>query len=279
MSSLFDYNVFPIGSAVGQIRLLTLLESTQRNFPGNTEQDGQPSINPSIRWTSEVVSLDENPVYAALSYVWGSTSTLRPILVDKKLSYITANLEQALCSIQKTVGASFNIWVDAICINQQDNDKKTTQIQQMRRIFQAATLVFGWIGPEMDNSDEAMDILDCVGKDAIKAGILRLCPEEIDTWWDTDHNNVPHGSRKSIKDPSEHVKVSLPFQALEMFSKREYWNRAWIVQEVSTPKNLLFVCGAKQLPFRRFMAARIFLGLHFLILSSSKTLSDCLHPV
>lgn len=40
------------------------------------------------------------------------------------------------------------IWIDEICINQDDNEERGTQLQLMSEIYESAQVVFAWLGPE-----------------------------------------------------------------------------------------------------------------------------------
>lgn len=104
--------------------------------------------------------LEEVPIkqchYQALSYVWGSpedgrTMTVYPfeaaVLGDKSLGVIpiTRNLDIALRYLRyKTHLAT--LWVDAICINQDDDREKLHQIKLMARTFSEASRCLIWLG-------------------------------------------------------------------------------------------------------------------------------------
>ena len=51
------------------------------------------------------------------------------------------------------------LWVDAVCINQQDDMEKSEQVKMMRDIFSSAQKVLAWSGEASYDSDEAMDTL------------------------------------------------------------------------------------------------------------------------
>jgi Heterokaryon incompatibility protein (HET) len=38
------------------------------------------------------------------------------------------------------------LWVDAVCINQNDEDEKSEQVSKMREIYGGATKVYAWLG-------------------------------------------------------------------------------------------------------------------------------------
>jgi hypothetical protein len=66
--------------------------------------------------------------------------------------------------------ASFNlrmsaskIWVDAICINQEDNAEKSQQVQQMAQIYSKAIGALVWLGDAYEDGELAFDTLERLG--------------------------------------------------------------------------------------------------------------------
>lgn len=98
------------------------------------------------------VSLDENPSFLALSYVWGSGNDTTIISVDERPFPVTRSLFEAITGIREA--ESVMIWVDAICINQQDTEEKCIQVKMMRSIYARATSVIFWLG-QQGNYDQA----------------------------------------------------------------------------------------------------------------------------
>jgi hypothetical protein len=68
----------------------------------------------------EVVSLNDDPAYFALSYVWGDPKVTLPILLHKHALQVTSNLENALRRLRGSTKPRV-IWIDALCINQEDD--------------------------------------------------------------------------------------------------------------------------------------------------------------
>lgn len=104
-------------------------------------------------------SLDENPSYEALSYVWGDpTATVATVYIidsPQEKPYflqITRTLHCALTRLRHPEQAR-PLWVDAICINQKDLREQGTQVGMMMRIFGQAAKVVAHLGPEEDGSD------------------------------------------------------------------------------------------------------------------------------
>ncbi|KAH6673651.1 heterokaryon incompatibility, partial [Halenospora varia] len=64
--------------------------------------------------------------YAALSYVWGNQTSRRKIIVNGHEMHVTSNLEGALRALrnQSDFEGKFRLWVNAICINQKDEEER-----------------------------------------------------------------------------------------------------------------------------------------------------------
>lgn len=105
-----------------------------------------------------VVSLDSSPRFAALSYVWGDYSVLAPDNLTIRLDdgrnaqiQITPNCREAI----QTLGSKFGtitIWIDAVCINQEDVEEKASQILLMEDIYTRAEMVYVWLGADTEAS-------------------------------------------------------------------------------------------------------------------------------
>lgn len=80
------------------------------------------------------VSLDDNLEYEALSYVWGDNTISRPILLNEQIIQATSNLSNALQHLRKP-DETLTLWIDAICINQQDVDEKSHQVGMMGDLY------------------------------------------------------------------------------------------------------------------------------------------------
>lgn len=113
--------------------------------------------NNLLRETLEIVSLDANPVYDALSYPWGPDKdhpTCSMLCSGVKIP-ITKNCDDALRSLTRNLKLQ-HIWIDAICINQNDNNEKSQQIPLMRDIYGKAKRVLIWLGVKTQRSDDAI---------------------------------------------------------------------------------------------------------------------------
>src|SRR5258708_15378584 len=124
-----EYRYWPLQRENASIRLVQILE--------RDKEGGEDSL---IKCSIKSVSLDENPEYTALSYTWGDPKVIKPILLDGKKLQVTTNLHCALVALRAR-GSNTRFWIDAISINQQDDDEKSWQVAQMLRIYEEATRV------------------------------------------------------------------------------------------------------------------------------------------
>lgn len=117
----------------------------------NTWTHPDPSFNRALYKISKPTSIAAyKPEYEALSYSWGPTGT-QTLFIDQNLAYALRFLH----SPEKT-----RTWcVDAVCINQQDIDKRNAQIRRIGDIYSLAQKVIIWLGPESDNSTYALSTL------------------------------------------------------------------------------------------------------------------------
>jgi hypothetical protein len=99
-----------------------------------------------VRSTRPLIAQGKPISYNALSYVWGDPECVCDIEVNGKVAKITKSLAEALQSIRSNTSIRV-IWVDAICINQQDDGEKSWQVQEMAAIYKRAARVVSWLGP------------------------------------------------------------------------------------------------------------------------------------
>jgi hypothetical protein len=96
--------------------------------------------------------------YEALSYVWGSEEKPDAIIVNDKTLPITENLHRALLQLQPHDYHRV-IWIDAICIDQENEHEKEHQIPLMAEIYAKACRVVVWLGEAKEAGDDALEYL------------------------------------------------------------------------------------------------------------------------
>jgi hypothetical protein len=176
------------------------------------------------------VRIEELPPYKCLSYTWGSASDrVYSILVNGQDFKVRKNLWRALKRLQLE-NEELLIWIDAICINQQDNHERSEQVKMMRKIYETADETYVWLGPHRYDSHLAMELL----RD------LESCA----------------GDEKRVLERFRRPGIDRYLYALEDLYCRKYWNRVWIVQELVLAKSIRVFCGKEWVSWGAFEKAR-----------------------
>ena len=108
--------------------------------------------------------------YDALSYTWGDPvfnhwlhiDTRTETSVGRSVVPITQNLDQVLRYL-RSPKETRRLWIDAVCINQQDRGEKNTQVPLMSRIYREASRVLVWLGGSCAEG-EALLCLDSISR-------------------------------------------------------------------------------------------------------------------
>lgn len=113
-------------------KLYAPLNAKKREFRLLTICSG--SFDDEVRCNLVPVQMGSKPSYAALSYYRGSKDERATIKVNGQAISVTQNLELALKYFRKNKSHTV-IWVDAVCINQEDIVEKSSQVCLMRDIY------------------------------------------------------------------------------------------------------------------------------------------------
>ncbi|CZR56700.1 uncharacterized protein PAC_06589 [Phialocephala subalpina] len=118
-----------------------------------------------IRCSLAYTSLDDEPEYEALSYVWGDPAITTPIFLDGKLFDVTINLHGALHNLRNSEHDSPPrlLWIDAICINQRDVQERNHQVQRMGDIYTGVMTVIIWLGHYHEPCDDLLEFDERIG--------------------------------------------------------------------------------------------------------------------
>lgn len=176
------------------------------------------------------------PDYTAVSYAWGQDPS-RPcaIGVDGKRLQVTESAYEVVQTLAPAKDETY-IWVDFICINQEDVIERASQVKRMGSIYSKAMqvkILLNTVTPvDCDDSDLAAHHLS-----TMNAGLEKGISEVVEKVRYLHHQ----------KDR----KISPGWGALGRLFKREYWNRAWVVQEIAMAKKIVVVYGDNELEWDR----------------------------
>ena len=169
-----------------------------------------------------IISLESCPPFEALSYVWGQGRAVHPVLCDGGAVSITQNLDDALRSLRLPTQAR-RLWVDAICIDQQNIDERSRQVQYMRLVYSRATRVIVWLGLKAPGLEKAMDLAEKIHE--IRSSVR---PDET-TEAINKAEQIQNASMLAFATLTAEEEAAKHLQALLL---RDFFFRSWCIQEV-----------------------------------------------
>lgn len=163
--------------------------------------------------------------YTAVSYTWGDQQPTKTIRLNGKLFRVRPNLLSCLYYLSRArnnarLGWDW-IWVDAICINQQDDREKSEQVGLMNRTYSDAEVVSLWLGLA-PISPYLQDLLP--SQEEFSNGNI-ITFEDGSFFWD-DH--------------------------LDDLLNRPYWSRFWTIQEFLLAREIHYYCSDNMTTSERF---------------------------
>lgn len=240
------------------------------------EPDDDNGFGP-VAVKTHTVSLQDSPSFAALSYVWGDPTETAEIIVNGVPRKVTRSLSEALKHVAKHAVShmnergdenckrhAFRLWVDAICINQEDVEERSHQVGLMGHIYSSASLVVAWLSNEDKGLPVVFSALEtlCEEVELVNAGHVDALHGV--TWMEGHENDlfrlVPISER-----PEGEAKGPLA-TAICALLRLPYWQRVWIIQEVALSRDLIYTT-----PSARIHRPTFERGLRYLIYLSSKS--------
>jgi hypothetical protein len=177
----------------------------------------------------EVVRLHEAPPYYALSHCWGPQKQNTSIEIGNERLPVCSDLFSGIMRLRELAADSSEleprldyVWIDNICINQEDAAERSAQVQLMGTIYSKAIRTLVWLGPESYSSFEAWRFVDYI-YGIFKTHHAASKVEDIPqcTYSDTYH--------KMYRLPEWDDKAWVYLR--ELFDLR-WFSRIWVVQEV-----------------------------------------------
>jgi hypothetical protein len=151
-----------------------------------------------------VTSLKDPAPFEPLSYAWGDASTTKEVEVHGQPCSITRILFSALQNLRKQTESRF-LWVDAICIAQEDNEEKSSQVGSMHHIYAGSHNCLIYLGDCLDvgfTEVEAEDTLDAI-------------------------RMLLDGQKGEFRVSTKRIA-----EGIHAFMNSEWWQRFWTIQEV-----------------------------------------------
>ena len=163
--------------------------------------------------------------------MWGTEKPIERFNIGQSDLEITPSLSILLRQLEARRDVRF-IWIDQICINQQDDVEKAVQVKMMRDVYVSAHKVLVWLGPATKDSGLAMDSIPPL---------------------DESIGELPRN-----RFAQDHFPSCLPgeddplWPALVDLYKGPWYDRLWVRQEVILAKDIDVLCGNRSMPWVTF---------------------------
>ena len=178
--------------------------------------------------------------YDALSYVWGDPAPAACITCIDETNEVELGIGKALAKALiafRLLDRPRSIWIDALCINQNDVTERHSQVRLMGAIYAKAELVLGWLGP-FDGQDENAE-----SRARLAIDFLRRFNENQQEYLREAREHF-HSGEQTVDTDGPLLQSWLAIK--ELFDL-EYFHRAWIIQEVGLAQKARFFWGTKDI--------------------------------
>ncbi|PVH70009.1 hypothetical protein DL98DRAFT_598169 [Cadophora sp. DSE1049] len=169
--------------------------------------------------------------YATLSYSWGLGIQDHWVIIDGQFVAVTESLYLAMRTIRQgglhvesPTHPKCRLWVDALCINQQDASEQGQEVRRMKMIYGDSIGGFVHLGPASDDSDLALKHINSIA-------------QSLRTGYDCSNWLV------NISMEAETARETPAIKAIMKLLSRRYWSRMWIIQEIAMGQDQMVLCG------------------------------------
>ncbi|KAF7193731.1 Heterokaryon incompatibility protein 6, OR allele [Pseudocercospora fuligena] len=107
--------------------------------------------------------------YVALSYTWDSPGAEKRVHIgehgEEGFMLVRPNVDSALRKLRSSADEEHHVvWIDAICIDQNDDDEKMKQVAMMGEIYSKARGTVIWLGDADDRTELGLRACDVLAK-------------------------------------------------------------------------------------------------------------------
>jgi hypothetical protein len=220
------------------------------------------------------ISLETNETqYEAVSYTWGAPDygTALPsqsITFCGLPTFVAGNLFDALRRL-RLPNSPRELWVDALCINQQDPLERSAQVSIMGQIYAKAHGVLVWLDEYSLLAEGERLFVLCRLIYRHREALSQVKYYKTDPRWATIREEfqaspcVREGPRSYFFEPrndsfdggAQHFVDGVQL-LLNNFWSRTYFNRRWVLQEIHHAKSAEVHCGAAKISWYELSEAR-----------------------
>ena len=216
-ASVYDYGV--LQPTAQEIRVLCI--DLDRNVSGRI----------SMKCRLKQISLRCLPIenFHAVSYCWGSSKKRAPLVIDGHNVAIPRTAAIAIRNLSKV--SSYPLWIDAVCIDQNNLQEKGQQVTMMKEVYSKAVSVLIWLGHAQRSTADAIASIEKIYQQCL--GVIGSI-EYLDT----------HLYRGAGFKYSDAPLPDCDWSALRVFYSAPWFRRLWVIQEIGLAKDSTFYVGS-----------------------------------
>ncbi|KAI1325428.1 hypothetical protein F5Y16DRAFT_264381 [Xylariaceae sp. FL0255] len=128
------------------------------------------------------------------------------------------------------------LWVDALCINQDDIDERNEHVKMMTSIYTKTIRVRVWLGDVIGLEWKILQLLDDLGE------IFSELKEKLES-----STSIAERQRLCKTHPKWNA---IEWAVLAQFMDRAWFERVWVVQEVANARQIVFQTGQLMIPWQ-----------------------------
>ncbi|KAH6619010.1 heterokaryon incompatibility protein-domain-containing protein [Boeremia exigua] len=181
--------------------------------------------------------------YEALSYCWGDESVTQNLRCSGTTIAVHASLHDALSDLRQPSRERL-LWVDRLCINQNDFEEMEKQITLMGEIYSQARQVLIYLGKSDSSVEQALESISQLDRKF-------KCTQLFGTVWQM--------FVFTIMSPVNEAKDNVNWKQVINLFQRPWFQRTWIVQETVLARKAQVICGGQSITWAKLQ--RVVLGM------------------
>lgn len=190
--------------------------------------------------------------YEAFSYAWGNNEKSEVVIVDKRVLPVTENLHMALQHLRQE-DIDRILWVDAVCIDQSNVAERGHQVTYMGSIYERANNVIVWLGSASEDAGLLISALNMLQHQTSSQAFRTA--KRTDADWRYVWNKLQ-------EKPSPSQRVRHLNSGLQELTRKSWFTRVWILQEVAKARRAQIHCTAGIVDTKLFALAPWLLRTH-----------------
>jgi hypothetical protein len=180
--------------------------------------------NPRAAISTSSVLNTSQVEFEAISYAWGTAPFTESLGVHRSkppTHFMISPTVDLMLRYLRLPKKKRTVWIDALCINQNDLGEKAAQVNFMGEIYRQAKGIVVWLGPPMNTQDNVLQFFQHLVKYGQEDS--EDSEQRVDTW-----------------------------DKLRQFLERSWFTRRWTIQEAVLGKQVVMLCGKDMINFMVF---------------------------